>query len=752
MLRTMCVVFMVFMAVLAFAREVPELVQVRNITAFTRLWGYVKHFYPSNEAQEIDWDRFGMYGSDYVKEAPNNYALNKSLHELFDPIVADLLLYSRPGIMAPPQYSFEGFKSSYWQYEGYNNLFYSSIYRSVRANRPFQVPKSDYPAELGITISPQLTTPLQAGSRLRVSFRISQAATDTLLAHVIVGWQGEVIYDSLAIGLAQERSIVLKGGDDLLIPLWLEFSGFTDLALEHFSVDTWQDDAWQQIFHSDFSLDEPGKLPRGFNVNFSNTYGEMSPNVDVLVEERSGNKLLAITASHTDKPYTLGIIDRIFEEQPTAGEYLERQLVPGLYCSFPLVLPCDADHTYPIADSLKLLSFEDRYRDLDPMDRSDPRVWLAGVIRYWNELQFFYPYFEYGICDWEKELPLTVASVINCRDFAEYLSVMQRLKSKTQDGHAAIYDRSSNSTMPGFHCFPLDGKWVVNKVLDDSLSIPPGSQVSHMNSIDFATLMREARPLYMMGNPETTDLWLFSRYFRTYQDSVATFTFVTPQKETLEMTLPLKAKDRWDWIIPDERFIQYPDSIMYINANYVKDEDLLAAMPDILKARGIILDLRLYPSISPDIISQLLTQPDDLSNTHIKRYIRPNEELPRLGEDNPTWGLLPMEPHIGARVIALSSRCSQSYCEQFLQVLQHNKLATIVGQATSGANGDLTGSVLPGDLEAYWTGMLVRNHDKSRFHGIGIIPDVPVVKTLDDIIYGRDPELEKALEILHSEP
>jgi C-terminal processing protease CtpA/Prc len=58
---------------------------------------------------------------------------------------------------------------------------------------------------------------------------------------------------------------------------------------------------------------------------------------------------------------------------------------------------------------------------------------------------------------------------------------------------------------------------------------------------------------------------------------------------------------------------------------------------------------------------------------------------------------------------------------------------------------------LPGELKAYWTGMFVRQADKSRFHGVGIIPDILVETTLDDIVRGRDPVLEKALELLREE-
>lgn len=98
----------------------------------------------------------------------------------------------------------------------------------------------------------------------------------------------------------------------------------------------------------------------------------------------------------------------------------------------------------------------------------------------------------------------------------------------------------------------------------------------------------------------------------------------------------------------------------------------------------------------------------------------------------------------------LAAGIAKSYCEGYLATLQHNKLATIVGQPSAGANGNVVTTPLPGDILVDWTGMLVRNPDKSRFYGVGIIPDVIVQKTIHDIKNGIDSERERALELLRS--
>ena len=75
------------------------------------------------------------------------------------------------------------------------------------------------------------------------------------------------------------------------------------------------------------------------------------------------------------------------------------------------------------------------------------------------------------------------------------------------------------------------------------------------------------------------------------------------------------------------------------------------------------------------------------------------------------------------------------------------QLATIVGQPTAGTNGNVNPFSLPGRYNISWTGMKVLKHDGSQHHGIGILPDIYVEKTIQGIKDGRDEFLEKALEI-----
>ena len=725
--------------------------KVDNLTAFTKLYGYVKHFYPSDEAQDIDWDSFAIYGSQYVLPARNNEELSKLLNDLFLPIVPDIKLYTQTKPELNLGEVISGRKTTFWQYNGYNNTQGSSVYNSIRTNRPIKIDKTAPNNPLWAVLYPQIPISNDEDTKIRLSFKIWQADNDSLTTYMYIVYNGDYAGEDLNQSGWTEKSFELEGKANQNEPLGISFVDFEHVMLDDFLVEDWHNGTWRRVFFSDFSKEEIGDLPSDFSVNISPTYGVKSSNVDILIDSNMDKKRMSIQKTNSAENYTLGFIDKIFSEELLYGQVLDKELIPGLNCYFPMVLQCDMKHTYPIADKTKLDELKQKYSVYDMHDRDSQGVWFASIIKYWNELNFFYPYFEYNICDWDKELPLSLERTLESKNFLEYRQALRLLMSKTEDGHAFLSDNSLNTKLPPFNTYPINGKWLVTSVLDDSLASLLGDEVVKINGENFSKLMQENRPYYISSNPETTNLRLFRNFMRTYQDSVATFTFkTTSEKSEFEYTKEIPSVEYVlkNLLTKPEKVIHYPNEIVYLNTNIINNKELDEIIPDLLNAKGIILDLRFYPSISPKLLSNLLTEADSLTGLVIKRYIQPKEELPILNEDELVWALQPAEPHIGAKIIALCGRSSQSYCEVYLSVLKHNKLATLVGQPTAGANGNVIDTPLPGELKVNWTGMLVRNPDKSRFFGVGIIPDVIVDKTVDDIKNGRDPELEKALELL----
>jgi C-terminal processing protease CtpA/Prc len=83
--------------------------------------------------------------------------------------------------------------------------------------------------------------------------------------------------------------------------------------------------------------------------------------------------------------------------------------------------------------------------------------------------------------------------------------------------------------------------------------------------------------------------------------------------------------------------------------------------------------------------------------------------------------------------------------------VEHYKLGILVGEQTAGTNGNVNHIYLPGGYLVRFTGMKVLKQDKSRHHGVGIAPTVPIHRTILGVRNGRDEILERAIQELQNQ-
>lgn len=114
-------------------------INVQNLESFARLYGYARWFHPSDEAQEIDWDKFAILGVQKVEYVKSPTALRDTLYNLFSPIVQGLQIYEaqKPQIfnqeilLSPDPNA----KPVAWQHYGVYLNEQSNIYKSIRTNK-----------------------------------------------------------------------------------------------------------------------------------------------------------------------------------------------------------------------------------------------------------------------------------------------------------------------------------------------------------------------------------------------------------------------------------------------------------------------------------------------------------------------------------------------------------------------------------------------------------------------------------------
>jgi|GEM_PF-1336206 len=114
--------------------------KVDNIHAFAKVYGYVRWFYPGDEAAKIDWDKFAVYGVKRVEPASNETELKQILIEMFKPIAPAIQITDKK-----QDASFElksitpndtsGLHKISWVHFGVYLGKRSNVYKSLRYNR-----------------------------------------------------------------------------------------------------------------------------------------------------------------------------------------------------------------------------------------------------------------------------------------------------------------------------------------------------------------------------------------------------------------------------------------------------------------------------------------------------------------------------------------------------------------------------------------------------------------------------------------
>lgn len=114
--------------------EVSEDRQVENLAAFARVYGYVRFFHPSDQAQSVDWDKVAVLGAGDVRAAPDPAALAVALRGVFQPIAPRLRLISdgAPSETPAPIPPARG-RVTFWQHLGLKLTDQPGVYRQQRA-------------------------------------------------------------------------------------------------------------------------------------------------------------------------------------------------------------------------------------------------------------------------------------------------------------------------------------------------------------------------------------------------------------------------------------------------------------------------------------------------------------------------------------------------------------------------------------------------------------------------------------------
>ncbi|HET9211007.1 MAG TPA: S41 family peptidase [Thermoanaerobaculia bacterium] len=709
-----------------------------NLTAFARLFGYVRYFHPSDQAAAADWENLAIAGAQAAEKAANPEELAKALEDFFRPVAPTVRVFPtagpRPALPAELKAP-AGTESVYWQHLGVKvspqpNIYKSERVSSVRAPEGAEVAQAVEAAPYRgqrVTVRGLMRAEVPAGAPpvLRLKAYAKDAQKPTLLtevkpAAVAKDWQPfEISADVPADAEALEIDLGLTGaGSAAWDGLSLGGPGGAADPLENADFEI----AGYDGAPAGWSLDRPFRLA-GYRAALSTN------------RPRSGRGSLQLSWVKPDP-----------SSFPKPEEPLVADLGGGVSALVPMALYKDAQGTLPH------LAAPAKAEEGPTPSGNDRATRLADVVLAWNVFQHFYPYFDAVQTDWSLELRKALSAAATDADQMAFLSTMRRMVAALHDGHGSV----SGSFQGAWGRLPLLWDWVEDQLVVTQTApggaggLRPGDVVVSLNGKPAREALAAAEELISGATPQWRRWIAVGKLAQGGPDEAVRIEARHPDGSPVTVTLTHSSAPYGTGSLEETRpgkISELRPGIFYVNIDQVTEDDFKGALDRLAAAKGVIFDLRGYPShISPIVLNHLIDHPFTSARWNVPVVTHPD----RQGWEWETtgWFELPKAPKLQGKIAFITDGRAISYAESYMGIVEAYHLGEIVGGPTAGTNGNVNPFVLPGGYRVVWTGMKVLKHDGSRHHGVGIQPTVPAARTIQGVAAGRDELLEKAIEVV----
>ncbi len=720
-----------------------------NTAAFARLYGVVRYFYPSDAAASLAWNRFAVHGVRQVRAAGTSAQLEAALKTLFSPLGPGIDIGSTlPAAPAPgtPDPSLIA-----WRYLGAGmdatTQGSQGPYKAKRTNRTIELP----PAVDGVVTMTQ-TMPGESlrgkTIRLRASVRTVAGpppASATLWLRVDRPNQQMGFFDNMMnrpIRDASWREYTIEGpvADDAthvafgMIVAGALSADFDAVTLEVKAAEN----VWSPIKIEDGGF-EGSPSSGGFSRGGSAKMATVSRPSGQAPE---GERYLHISGV-ARPPVTVEIFNT---DPPGRGAHVNIDLGAGLKARVRLALT-DLEAK---GDPKTLASLDGLKKALDGIgdapEQPDLDTRLADVLVAWSVFRHFYPYWSEAGVDWDTRLRPLLGTAAAAKNRDEQRDALRLLVADVRDGHGRVNDLRRR-VVAGWLPVSLEVREM--RVVIVATGVPDQAPVgAAVTTIGGAPIERKVADLMKLASG--TAQW---REWRALLEVV----ICTPGT-TVTLTLETSAGPK-DSLLgcgttmpPTEK---RPDAVTavsadvwYVDLSRARLNDIKPSLSKLAAAKGVVFDLRGYPTDSGfAILGHLLSTSEKDRWMHVARFTGPFGQ--NAGWESFGWDQTPQSPRVSGKVVFLTDGRAISYAESVMGYIRDRKLATIVGATTAGTNGNVTSFNVPGDFSIAFTGMKVTRHDgSSAFHLAGVPPDIPVAPTIAGLRSGRDEVLERGIAVI----
>jgi len=385
---------------------------------------------------------------------------------------------------------------------------------------------------------------------------------------------------------------------------------------------------------------------------------------------------------------------------------------------------------------------------------------LLSVYKYWNMIEYFFPNKHLTDKNWKDILKDYIPKFVKAKNELEYELAAIQIIGEINDTHANLWGGGNKiAELRGHNYAPFKAEFVEDKyvVVDyynpefsKDAKLKVGDVITHIENKPIQSIVDSLKSYYPSSN-ESSMLRDISVDLLRSTKNVVSLNYISENK-TIQHDLTLYDKKDLNMyrrykIKPEEKCFKILDgNVGYITLENIKKEDIPEIKKSFKNTKGIIIDIRNYPStfVPFSLGSYFLSEP-----TPFVKFTQGNPNNP--GEFTFTESLkIPNEKeYYNGKLVVLVNEKSQSQAEYTAMAFRAAKNSSIIGSTTAGADGNVSEILLPGGLRTMISGIGVYYPDGTVTQRVGIVPDIVVKPTIEGIKNGKDEILETAIEIIN---
>jgi C-terminal processing protease CtpA/Prc len=385
---------------------------------------------------------------------------------------------------------------------------------------------------------------------------------------------------------------------------------------------------------------------------------------------------------------------------------------------------------------------------------------LLALYKFWSIVEYFFPSTYLTDKNWDNVLKEYIPIFISAKDELEYELAAIQIIGDINDTHAnlwgggdKIHSFRGNNYAP-FRVQFIEQKWVVtdyyNPELKDGLEI--GDIITHINGKTVEFIVDSLKKYYPASNESARIRDISADLLRSNNNAV-NIQYVS-SGQTKQKDLSLYGRTHlnmyhWYKVNKEEKCYKLLNgNIGYVTLANIKDEDIPVIKELFKETKGIILDIRNYPStfVPFALGSYFVSQA-----TPFVKFTIGNANNPGEFTFTPTLEIPKADETYQGKLVVIVNELSQSQAEYTAMAFKAGDNTTVIGSQTAGADGNVSTISLPGGLSTYISGIGIYYPDGTKTQRIGIVPDIEVKPTISGIKQGKDELLGKAIEIIEKQ-